>query len=106
MAKFMYFLGVLAAAIATPAVADSVDNFSTQAISLEQVVRVSPRDGGAYAELAGAYVRAGRVADAMSAYRQVLALDNVMLETRSGDAVWSHEVARQALANETVMTSL
>lgn len=73
--------------------------------ALETVVRQSPRDGGAYIELAGAYVRAGRAADALIAYRRAMALDNVMLETRTGDAIWSHDVARMALAHDVVLTA-
>jgi DNA-binding SARP family transcriptional activator len=74
--------------------------------SLASLVRVSPRDGGAYAELANAYVRAGRMSDAIAAYRKVLALDNVMLETPRGDAIWSHQLARKALATTATFTSL
>jgi predicted TPR repeat methyltransferase len=106
MIKVAPFWVFVAASVSTSALAEPVDNFSAQAISMEQTVRVSPRDGGAYAELANAYLRAGRMSDAIAAYRQVLALDNVMLETTRGDAIWSHEVARKALANTAMLTSL
>jgi predicted TPR repeat methyltransferase len=106
MIKVASFWVFVAASISTPVLAGPVDNFSAQAISMEQTVRISPRDGGAYAELANAYVRAGRMSDAIVAYRQVLALDNVMLETPRGDAIWSHEVAHKALANTATLTSL
>jgi hypothetical protein len=106
MAKVAIFSIFTAAMVATPASAGPVDNSSSQAISLAEYVRVSPRDGGAYAELAAAYVRDGRMSDAIAAYRHVLALDNVMLETPRGDAIWSHEVARKALANTATLTSL
>ncbi len=90
----------------TAALAQPVDN-SARAMNiatLEVATRIAPSDGGAYAELGAAYWRAGRTADAANAYRRVLALDNVMLETRTGDAVWSHTVARMMLAR-TVQTS-
>jgi Flp pilus assembly protein TadD len=106
MVKTAIYSAIFALSVASPAFAGPVDNSADQIASLTQLVSVSPRDGGVYAELAGAYVRAGRVADAMTAYRRVLALDNVMLETRNGDAVWSHEVARKALATTETLTSL
>lgn len=80
--------------MATVATAQPVDNSVN---SLETAAKFSPYDGGAYAELASAYLRAGRTNDAVSAYRRVLKLDNVMLETRSGQSVWSHQVARRVL---------
>lgn len=80
--------------LATAAVAQPVDNLIP---SLEVAANVSPSDGGARAELASAYFRAGRTTDAAAAYRRVLQLDNVMMETRSGDAIWSHQVARVML---------
>lgn len=106
MVKTAIYGAFLALSLASPAFAGPVDNSADQIASLTHLVGVSPRDGGVYAELAGAYVRAGRLNDAMTAYRRVLALDNVMLETPSGDAVWSHEVARKALANTETLTSL
>jgi hypothetical protein len=92
--------------IPAAALAQPVDNSAgpIRIASLETVTRVAPSDGGAYAELASAYWHAGRTADAAVAYRRVLALDNVMLETRSGDAVWSHAIARQMLG-QSVQTS-
>lgn len=86
--------------------AQPVDN-SAQARQIswyEAGARINSADGGALTELAGVYRRAGRLADAVAAYRRVLVLDNVMLETHAGDAVWSHENARQALARAVEMT--
>ncbi len=96
----------IAVVSATAALAHPVDNSakSVNIAALEVGARVASADGGAYAELAAAYWRAGRTGDAAAAYRRVLALDNVMLETRTGDAVWSHAVARVMLAR-TVQTS-
>ncbi len=112
----MIALGLLVLApLSAPAVASPLDSQSaaSRAVdenakalkALETVVRFSPGDGGACIELANAYLRAGRVADAASAYHRALALDNVMLETRTGDAIWSHQVARQALAGEMQLTA-
>lgn len=93
------FCGV---AVATSAVAGPVDNSVTP---FETAARFSPTDGGTQAELASAYFQAGRTADAATAYRRVLQLDNVMLETRTGDAIWSHQVARHML-QKTAQTTL
>ena len=79
---------------------------STDAVrSVEASAQVDPRDGGAQIELANAYVRAGRSGDAAAVYRRALTLDNVMLETRTGDAIWSHQVARHMLARTPVLAS-
>lgn len=92
--KITLVLAALAGlSIANAANADPVDNFT----GLEMAARYSPTDGGAQAELASAYFRAGRTSEAVGAYKRVLKLDNVMLETRSGSAIWSHEVARHML---------
>lgn len=66
-------------------------------VGLEDVAQRNPADGGVLIELANAYTLAGRSGDAAVAYRRALTLDNVMLETRSGDAIWSHQVARHML---------
>jgi tetratricopeptide (TPR) repeat protein len=106
MVKAAFFSAVAALTLSSQAYAGPVDNSGGQVASLVEVVRVAPRDGGAYAELANAYVRAGQMQEARAAYRRVLALDNVMLETPNGDSIWSHEVARRALANTATLTSL
>jgi cytochrome c-type biogenesis protein CcmH/NrfG len=95
---------LVAAPLAAPAVAAPGDQ-AQEVRSLESATRLMPRDGGNYIELAQAYVRANRPADARDAYRRALALDNVMLETRTGDSVWSHEIAKSALGNEVRLTS-
>ena len=64
----------------------------------ESRTRITLADSGDYIELAQAYLRAGRTGDAAIAYRAALARDNVMMVTRNGDSIWSHEVARLALA--------
>jgi cytochrome c-type biogenesis protein CcmH/NrfG len=100
MKSFLVSAAVCAAVLPAVTLAQPVDNSpkAIQIVSLEAGTRIAPSDGGAYAELGAAYWRAGRTADAVAAYRRVLALDNVMLETRTGDAVWSHAVARAMLA--------
>ena len=90
---------------AVPAAAASNDGQNTALItardsdvrSAEAFTRVAPRDGGAYIELAQAYLRADRTADAAAAYRHAQVLDNEMMETKTGDAIWSRNVARAAL---------
>lgn len=106
MVKSVVLAGFAMAMAATQANAGPVDNSVDQVTTLAKFVAVSPRDGGAYAELANAYMRAGQTQNAMVAYRRVLALDNVMLETSTGNAIWSHEVARRALATTATFTSL
>jgi cytochrome c-type biogenesis protein CcmH/NrfG len=61
-------------------------------------IQIEPTDGGAYIELAQAYLRAGRTGDAVLAYRAALTRDNEMMLTRNGASVWSHRIARDALA--------
>lgn len=105
---------VAAPLAATPAAAASNDGQNTATVtaradsdvrSAEALTRVLPRDGGAYIELAQAYVRADRPADAAAAYRHALSLDNSMMETRTGDSVWSHNIARAALVRFPQMTA-
>ena len=99
-----FALGVVAvASLSTVAVAAPR---STDAVrSVEASAQVDPRDGGAQIELANAYVRAGRTGEAAAVYRRALTLDNVMLETRTGDAIWSHQVARHMLASGPVLAA-
>ncbi|MGK3796912.1 hypothetical protein, partial [Enterococcus faecium] len=73
--------------------------------ALETEARMSPDDGGTAIELASAYMRVGRYADAAAAYRHALAADNQMMETSTGDAIWSHDVARQMLAHDVLLTA-
>ncbi len=104
---------VVAPLAAVPAAAASDDGPTTARItardadvrSAEAFTRIAPRDGGAYIELAQAYVRANRPADAAAAYRRALVLDNEMMETKTGDAIWSRNVARAALVRFPQMSS-
>ena len=103
MAKLIALALLVAAPLSAPAVAAPVPAGSVA--TLEAVTRVNPADGGAAIELAQAYLRADRPGEAATTYRRALALDNVMLETPSGDSVWSHQVARKALSTATVLSS-
>ena len=105
---------LVAAPLSAPAVAAPLDGQAMQQVTaqtavdiknLETVTRVSPTDGGSYIELAGAYLRAGRTADAMRAFHRAMALDNVMMETPTGDSIWSHQIASKALRHEVTLTS-
>lgn len=97
--KTKIMLGLLAAALASPLVAAAPD-YAAAVHSQEAAARLQPSDGGTAIELATAYLQAGRVADAHNSYRRALVLDNQMLETPTGDAIWSHEVARRALGKD------
>ena len=96
--------GLVLAAMAVPVAAHMSDTARTIRV-LEDETRRAPRDGGAAIELAAAYQRAGRTADADTAFRRALTLDNAMLETPTGDAIWSHAVARRALTHDTALAS-
>ena len=99
---------LVAAPLAIPAAAtpkDATAQNAAEVRSLETYTSVAPRDGGAFIELAQAYVRADRPADAAAAYRHALVLDNEMMETRTGDAIWSRNVARAALVRFPQMSS-
>ena len=102
--KYAIAILVAAAAVAPAAAAASRDP-AADVRSLEAVAKLSPNDGGVAIELAAAYRSAGRAADANTALRRALVLDNAMLETPTGDSVWSHQVARQALSHDIVLTS-
>lgn len=101
-----FALALLAAgALTMPAMAFAMPGSETAVQSVESAARLAPDDSGAMIELAAAYQRAGRTADANTAFRRALTLDNRMLETPTGDAVWSHEVARHALARDVALTA-
>jgi len=87
-----------AAAVAAPATAFAQTAAQPTLASYETRAQIAPRDSGAQIELAQAYLRANRPADAAVAYRRALKADNEMMETRTGDSVWSHQIATAALA--------
>jgi len=95
------FFGILIA-VALPAMAAPSDEAAGAKVATdirvsESRARVVANDSGDYIELAQAYLRAGKTGEAALAYRAALARDNVMMVTRYGDSIWSHEVARMAL---------
>jgi Flp pilus assembly protein TadD len=98
--KTKMMLALLAATLATPLAAAPSPDYAAAVRSQEAAARLQPNDGGTAIELAAAYLRAGRVADAHNSYRRALTLDNQMLETPTGDAIWSHQVARRALGSD------
>ena len=101
MNKLLIPLAVAGALLApASAIARDASSPAPQAVSTE-----STADGGAAIEVAGTFLRQGRTADAMTAYRHALALDNVMMVDRFGDSIWSHQIARQALAHEVTLTA-
>jgi Tfp pilus assembly protein PilF len=102
--KFAIAILVAGAAVAPAAAAPSRDP-AAAVRTLETVSQLSPTDGGVAIELAAAYQRAGRTADANTALRRALTLDNAMLETPTGDAIWSHQVAKRALARDVALTA-
>ena len=100
MMKTIALALLVAAPLSVPAVASAQSNAyaDTHVRHLESAAQLSPSDGGTMIELAQAYAGANRGADAMSAYARALKLDNAMLVTKTGDNVWSHQIARRALA--------
>lgn len=91
-------LSLLAAApLAAPAMAAPGPQ-ADMVRTLEIQAQVRSTDAGTQIELAQAYLRADRPADAERAYRRALALDNEMMVTPTGDSIWSHEVAKRMLA--------
>ncbi|MFT6571044.1 MAG: cytochrome c-type biogenesis protein CcmH/NrfG [Sphingomonas echinoides] len=82
---------------ATPSASAAAQN-ADAITTLETRVRLNPDDGGRHIELAAAYLRSGRTAEALTAFRRARALDNEMLETPTGDAIWSHQIADRVLA--------
>jgi cytochrome c-type biogenesis protein CcmH/NrfG len=102
--KKLIALSVLAgAALLAPASASAQS--STTVASLEQRASVKPNDGGTQIELAQAYAQANRPGDAARAYKRALQLDNEMMETGHGDAIWSHQVAKLALGNNVAVAN-
>ena len=102
--KFALALSVVAALTASAAVASRQDP-AVAVRSLEAAAQLAPHDGGTAIELAAAYQRAGRMADANTTFRRALTLDNAMLETPTGDSVWSYQVARRALSRDVALTA-
>lgn len=114
MMKAVYLSLLVAAPLAQASAATPVDNFAASsaadryqamARAYEAAVAKDPADESAWINLAVAYRHIGRGADAVVAYRRVLALENVMLDTADGRALWSHDVARRALMPPVTITA-
>ncbi|WP_294040717.1 hypothetical protein [Sphingomonas sp.] len=99
MVKTVLF--ALCVTVASPALAADGQAAAKLAADIrvsESRAQATLRDSGDYIELAQAYLRAGRTGDAALAYRAALTRNNEMMLTRNGDSIWSHTVARDALA--------
>lgn len=96
---------MIAGLVAFPQIALSqpVDNSSVEA--LQRVASRSPSDAAAQYELAVGYFKAGQTADARTAFRHVLSMDNVTLTTPKGEDVWSHQLARRALSSDVLVAA-
>ena len=105
-------IGAFALIVMPASAASVVDNYASDAIAgarlteavalLEPRVAVVPRDESALINLAVAYRRMGRQAEADALYQRVLTLDDVTLDAADGSAISAHEVARRALARQTL----
>ncbi|MDO7842376.1 tetratricopeptide repeat protein [Sphingomonas immobilis] len=106
MKKMIALSLLVLAPLSVPAVASAQDAYAdTHVRNLESASQVAPRDGGTMIELAQAYANANRGADALTAYARALKLDNMMLVTKTGDNVWSHQIAKRALAHGPELSS-
>jgi DNA-binding SARP family transcriptional activator len=101
--KFAFALLLAAVSLHGVASAAPVDN--SVITTLERTAAWAPTDGAACSDLAIAYLKAGRVADARAAFDRVLTLDNVTLTTISGEDIWSHQLARRALRDDLTIAS-
>ncbi len=92
-----------------------VDNYGTADLTSAKydavVAKLEPialRDRGnesVLLNLAMAYRHTGRIAEAATLYRRVLALDNAELETANGETIMSHTIARRSLAQPLQLSS-
>lgn len=116
MTKYIAIALLVAAPLAQVSAANPVDNFGADAtikagkyqqaaLRLEARVAQVPKDETALLNLALAYRHIGREADAQTAFRRVLALDDVVLDTADGRTVSSHALARRGLAQIATLTS-
>jgi len=110
--KKAYFANLVAVPLAllgsTTLAGQPVDNYASTALTkadyvtaiakLEPIVRRDPVDETAVLNLAMAYRNTGRVAQARRLYQRVLFHESVLLDTRAGGPIWSHDVARNGLA--------
>lgn len=111
MTKTLVISSLVAALLSGAAVANPVDNYAANdvtsgryaaaIVTLESKMRENPRDESTLLNLALAYRKANRKAEATALYEQVLALDNYALNTTRGTPMWSHDVALRGLGRPT-----
>lgn len=107
MMKCLVIPLIVAAPLPFAAVANPVDNYAARPImaakydvamaKLERVVREDALDESALLNLALVYRHKGRLRDATTLYRRVLAQENMLLDTVDGPPRWAHDVARVGL---------
>jgi Flp pilus assembly protein TadD len=115
MKKYIAIALLVATPLAQASAANPVDNYGADviikagkyqqaAVRLEARVAQVPKDETALLNLALAYRHIGREADAQTAFRRVLALEDVILDTTDGRAVSSHALARYGLKQPTTLS--
>ena len=99
--RILLAAGLLATAMfSAPAIANATAaQYERTVAVLEPIVTQSPDDVEAQLNLGMAYRALGRQAEARTALNAVMRLDNETLQNRYGSDVWSHSLAREALAN-------
>jgi Flp pilus assembly protein TadD len=115
MIKYLVISLLVVAPLSVVAAADPVDNYGVNDIQkarytlainqLERAYARRPSDESILLNLAFAYRKAGRAADAATLYRKVLSMQDYELNTVSGTPVWAHDLARQALGEKPVLTA-
>jgi cellulose synthase operon protein C len=115
MIKLLVTSLLVAAPLSIAAAAEPVDNYAAKAVvagdyraaitTLEGAMRANPTDESTLLNLALAYRKAGRTAEAQALYERVLTLDNYALNTTRGVPMWSHDVALKALGRPTGLAS-
>jgi tetratricopeptide (TPR) repeat protein len=113
--KLLVTCWLVVAPLSPLAAADPVDNYAASAVSsgnytaavrtLEAQLREDPQDESTLLNLALAYRKLGRTADASALYERVLTLENFALNTTRGTPMWSHDVALRALGRPTGFAS-
>ena len=66
---------------------------------------MEPNEPSVLINLAHVYAKTGRMAQAETLYRQVMATDNVLMLTGSKQQLWSHQLARKGLDRAREMAS-
>lgn len=109
--RMMVAAVLVGAALATPAVAAdrtgyqaiAAGDFVAAAKRIEAERRIFPDRPELMLNLAAAYTRTGRMADARALYRNVLERPAVAMDMPNGAVLSSHDVATRGLARMTTM---